>query len=155
MAFKVYKFRDINELDGHLNGAVRAGSGKGSYDVVGKTLIFTEPGSFTVTFTAGSLASGHLSLKDLCSQIVAQSTNTVNAWSQNGVLALRQKVPATSGGIAISSASTALSELGFGGGSAVLGRVYAYADGVSAPVAPFYVDSYSDGSGGLVLIVQE
>lgn len=156
MAFKTRKFASTNLLDLHLNGGVLGGSTKKDfYDVVGKTLVFTKPGNFTVTFTPGTGPGGLLRFSEVHDQIVAQSTQTVLAFAEGGdQLVLRQKVPAVGGGIAIGSASTALAELGFALGKAVVGVVYAYADGVTAPTPPHYVDLTSH-NGFLVLLTQE
>lgn len=154
MAANVYKFPDINALEHHLNGGVRGGPRKDAYDLLGKTLVFTEPTAFTVTFTAGSLPQGLLTFNEMRGQINTQSSNNVLAWSLNGVLALRQRVPAAGGGIAITGASTALVELGFGAGAAVTGLVYAMPDGATAMTAPYYVSSYAAGVDH-ILIVQE
>lgn len=124
---QIYKFKDINEAEYFLNGAVfgseapNKADGAPGWDVVGKTLIFTSPAVVTVTFTAGSGPGGRLLLKDLKTQIEAVAT-TVLVTSLNSRLILIEKTPTS--GVGINKTGTANSVLGFDSQNNTVGKYY-------------------------------
>jgi hypothetical protein len=110
MATKVYKFKDIVELQHFLNGGVVGGRAEVVNSIVDKTLIIN---GTTVTFAAaGQGVNGDsyaLRFKDIRTQIMAQVA-TVDVLLIDGKIAIILKVP---GAVTIDKDGTANTLLGF------------------------------------------
>jgi len=137
---KVRKFQDIDEVEHFLNGGIFGGKdvSAGVRGLVGQTLTFTSPSSFTVTFVAGTtpptLGDTNLLLfKDIASQVWAQSSNAVRAVQlASGRIAFIEASP--SSGIAIAAAAELGKVLlGFSKDKAHTGTVYSFDPGSGVP----------------------
>lgn len=152
MAFKTYKFRDINELELHLNGAIFGGPlAAGINGLEGKTLIFTRPSVGTCTFVAPSNGASH-TLADIKSELEAAIAG-LQVSAKDGKLVLQQATPVAGEGVEITG-GTARTSLGWGGAATLRGRVYSCPDGAAAPTAPYYVNTLMDGAMVVLLAVE-
>lgn len=122
MATKVYKFKDIIELQHFLNGGVVGGPALVVNDIVDKTLII---GATTVTFAvAGEGVGGDKSalyFKDIRTQIMA-AVATVDVLLIDGKIAIILKVP---GALTIDKDGTANRLLGFDTQVDTVSKLYA------------------------------
>lgn len=150
-ATKIYKFPDIVEMQYFLNGAIKCSpfpknhqGPSGFYGLIGKTLIFTSPAAGTVTFSAAAdqadIDPNILQLQDIKAQVQAVMTGVV-VTTVNGRLTFVEATPTS--GVAITSAGTANSILGFDSANATVGKVYAAPGSASPAVAPAWVWAYS------------
>lgn len=133
MATKVYKFKDIVEMQHFLNGGVVGGKATVVNDIVGKTLII---GATTVTFVAaGSGVNGDqraLLFKDIKAQIEA-AVATVTVSLIDGKIAIILNTPAS---LTIDKDGTANPLLGFDSFVDTVTKVYAK-PGTAAPAWEF------------------
>ena len=138
---KLYKFRRIDDVLPFLNGGIIGGSinttqkggtpgslGVGISGLVGTTLVFTSPSSFTVTFSASTNASNPdtsvLLFSDIKAQIEAASGATlrVSLTAEQHII-IAEVTPAS--GVALANASsTAASLLGFDQTINTVGKFY-------------------------------
>lgn len=153
MGYKLYKFRELAEMELHLNGAVFGSDSKKGFPIaVGMALKFLLPAAITVTFTAGAVP-GQLTYIELKTQIEAAAA-LVRVTILGDRIAILEKTPSL--GVQIDSlahGSTANQYLGMDL-AGVTGRVYMYPDGVSAAVPPHYITSYF-AEGHYTLVVKE
>lgn len=133
-AFKVRKFSNVFELETFLNGGIVGGPTLGGVSgIVGTTLTFTSPASFSCTFVAGA-TPGVLTFAEIKAQIETASTATVRVFAvgENGRIGLIET--SVSSGIALAATSSnAKLLLGFPKTVAVVGTVYLYDPTASAP----------------------
>lgn len=169
---KVRKFREIWEVQLFLNGGIIGGSvvaGKGQggnpgnlflgvQGLVGKTLIFSEPASGTVTFSA-STQSGNpdpntLMPSDIKAQIETVMSGVTVSF-QGGVLVIVEATP--DHGVAISKTGTANALLGFDatGGNDTIGLFYPPPSSADPPTAPYWTWAYSTNDNMHVIFTYE
>lgn len=148
--FKTYKFSDIARLQQFLNGGLRTGSDPraGFNGLVGKTLIFTQPTSATVTFTAGAASYDFLTFLEVKAKIEAAVTG-LKVLQDGADLVFIEATP--SNGVTITGGTAA--EL-MGIKPTETSKVFKYPDGVTAAATPHWVSTYYDG-GHHVLITRE
>lgn len=140
-AYKTYKFKDIFELELHLNGGLMGCNiQNGIRDLQGKTVIFTAPAGATCTFGAPSNGAYH-TLQEIKTALEAAIAGLAVA-QKDGKLTLKGSTGVTITG------GTANKLLGFG--AAASAKVY-NAPGGAAPV---FVSSFAD-PGSLYLVVME
>lgn len=136
MAFSSYKARDINELVLWLNGGIQGVDvSKGINGLVGKTLTFTAPAAFSVTFTAVT-GSEYVNGTTLRYQDIKQQIEAANAAIRvtqcGGCIWLVEKSPTN--GVALAAASSAVKALfGFDAEAATSGRVLKQLGSASGP----------------------
>lgn len=125
MALRIREFNTLSEAELFLRGGVRGG--KKLLGLVqnlhGKTLIFNQPASGTVTFdeTAGAAGlGGGLTVKEIRDQIVAVVAAVV-PYYLDGLLNLVESTPTS--GVEIDASGTANPLLGFSSGSDATGVV--------------------------------
>ena len=154
---KFHKFPSLFAAEHHMNGGISAGldlrtsyglpeHGPGFYNLVGKTLIFTQPTPVTVTFVAGSIP-GFLKLAEVLAQIRAAVAGTTVSIPEGGRLHIVETTPTN--GVSITGAGTANSILGFSTGSATTGRVY----GADPTVEPAILNAYESAKEGSHIVV--
>lgn len=152
-AFRIYKFQDLSALGYFLNGGITCGSDPGKYygGIVGKTLIFTQPASHTVTFTTtnSQIDPTGLSFQEVKSQIEAVMTG-IDVLQVKGTVVMIEKT--VSAGVTITNAGTANGVLGVTDGAA--GKVFSYPPGNAIATAPHWVQSYF-ADGYHVLVTRE
>lgn len=102
----------LEEINAFLHGGIIGGTklSTPTYDLDGKTLVFTQPSAATVTFSSGG-AQAPLALTDIIAQINASISGLARAFDTR--LHLEEQSPMN--GVAISGASTAAAILGFSG----------------------------------------
>lgn len=126
MSFSIYKARDIDELVLWLNGGIQGVDiAGGVMGLVGKTLSFTSPEIFTVTFvaTTGDANNSSTTLKylDIKTQIEAASA-LVLVTQSSGRLWISEKTPLH--GVALAAAANVTKAMfGFDSGTIATGRV--------------------------------
>lgn len=149
MALRVYKFRDIVEMELFLRGGLLGGDvSRGVVGLVGKTLTFTAPAG-NVTFVTENRENDMLLLADIKAQTEAAIAN-LTVLSVGGHIAFVHS--STAAGVALSATdSEAKSLLGFRRVGATTGKVY----GVVPGTPPAYLDSYASYDNSHVLVVNE
>lgn len=155
-AFKFYKFPTVDMIGYFLNGGIYCGkeASRGFADIVGKTLIFTQPASHTVTFTAGASSkvdSGYLSFKEVATQITAVMTG-IDVLTVGSEIWLVEKAP--SAGVTVTALGTANPVIGFNTAANTVGKVFKYPDGVTGASTPHWVQTYY-ADGNHVLVTRE
>jgi hypothetical protein len=146
MTIRIYKFRDITEMEHFLNGGILGGPSCPVFDgqpgipgLVGQTLTFTAPAG-AVTFVAGQFGD-YLRFLDIKSQIEAVLT-TLSVVSVNGNVGFVAKN--ASYGVALSgNTEIAKAILGFAYDKAAAGKVY----GADPATAPAMVEAYAANDG--------
>lgn len=123
MATRIYKFKDIAEMQHFLNGGVIGGPCRAAIgDIVGKTLII---GATTVTFVAaGSGVDGDqraLRFKDIRAQIQS-AVATVDVLLLDGRIGIVLKTPAS---LTIDKDGTSNPLLGFNSAADTVTKLYA------------------------------
>jgi len=151
--WKVNKFRELDELNMFLNGAVVGGDvsyfaqtiaqgGGGQRDIpplVGLTFKTKAPGpAGTCTFIAGANPGGKLLFKEIKSQIEGAIAG-VKVRQFEGHLVIVESSPAN--GITIDKTGTANAVLGFDTGNDTIGKVYGTPYGTPTP--PYFGFAYS------------
>lgn len=139
-ANKIYKFKDINEMQYFLNGAIVGKDiGAGVEGLVGKTLTFGAPAG-AVTFVAGTdpVNPYLLRLKDIKAQTEA-SIATLKVISMDGRIAFIEATPTT--GVSLSAGDDNIL-LGFDKAAATVGKLYKPA-GIAGAAAPQWPWAYS------------
>lgn len=152
--WKLWKFRELDEITFFLNGAVLgadlsgngqaiASGGGGTRDIAslaGKTFKTKAPGPVgTVTFVAGTDPGGRLLPKEIKSQIEA-AIATIKVYFLSGRIVIQEATP--SAGTVIDKTGTANTILGFDTAADSPGKVYG-SPYVSPPVVPYFGWSYS------------
>lgn len=134
MALKLKKFRNLEEANLLLNGALYGGKiGGGVDDIVGKTLTFTAPAG-TKTFTQGTQYQGRLSFAEIKTQLETAIAN-LKVSNLDGIIVFSH-----ASGTAVTLASAdepARLLLGLPNNEALSGKVYAGPSGVAPKVASF------------------
>lgn len=132
MALKIRKFRNIEEANLVLNGAVYGGRVDSGVDqLVGKTITFTAPAG-TKTFTQGGQYAGRLSFAEIKSQLEGAIAN-LRVHNIGGFI-----VFAHTSGTAVSLGAvneTGRAPLGLPNNKAVSGTVYAGPAGAAPKVS--------------------
>lgn len=140
-SFMTRKFQEIWEIDLFLNGGLIAGSDVikggegvyGIYNLVGKTLKFTQPSAVTVTFVASvdpnNPDPNRLTYKDIKGQVEA-AIPAVSVQQYARKLVLVEAAPAN--GVTIDKTGTANPLLGFDKNTDTVGTKYGPI-GASAP----------------------
>ncbi len=151
---RVRKFRDITELELFLQGAV-IGKQVGEYipNIVGKTLVFTQPTNTTFTFVAGTdvvkTDSKGLSRKEVKAQLEAGVAGLTVKFLE-GRLVLIQTSPTAGQGVNINGGS-ARDEIGLAENATTTGTVY----NDPAGAAPKVVTIYSGNDTNHILVTSE
>ena len=146
--FKVYKFRDISELESHLQGAIVGGSVvNGFTGLENKTLVFTQPAAATCTFTAGATPGFH-TFAEVVTQLEAAVAGLRVSQKENR-LRLKQDTPTPGNGVIITG-GTARSVLGLSSTATSTGIVYNAPGGAS----PAYVHTYYDGQAHVLVVTE-
>lgn len=155
--WKVRKFREIDELNLFLSGAVMGvdvsyfaqsiqSGGGGTRDLpslVGLTFITKAPGpAGTCTFVKGASPDGRLTAKEIKSQIEAAIVGLTVRFFE-GRLTVVETTPAN--GVTVDHTGTANSILGFDKSVDTAGKLYA-SPYVSPPVAPYFGWAYNDNN---------
>lgn len=138
MAVRIYKFKDIVEMQHFLNGGVVGGQANYVSGIVGKTLKLTLPSAKTVTFTAvGGGVNGDqtaLWFKDIKTQIET-AANDVKVSLIDGKIAI---IEATlSGGVKVDKTGTATANFGFSTQNDTAGKVYNSPPSTTVPAWTF------------------
>lgn len=164
---KYYKFRELDEIDLFLSGAVfgtdlsawgkaiAAGGDtlKPAPALVGLTLIFTEPTAATVTFTAGADTFGRLQFSELKAQIEGAVAGTLVRQFE-GRLVIVESSP--NHGVTITKSGTANQALGFDKTNAdTVGKVYGSPYAATPPTPPYFMMGYSVNDNMHVVITYE
>jgi len=151
---KVYKFKDIDEAELFLNGAVVGGNIRnGVANLVGKKLQFTLPAAVEHTFVTGSGSDPYqLSLADLKSQLEGAVAG-LRVRSFDGRLVFMETAP--SGGVTIIAASVddARALLGFDPAASTVSKVYTPA--IVTPTPPCWTAIAADDKNMHVIYVWE
>lgn len=162
----VRKFRELDELDLFLSGAVIAGDASGWGKAIatggnalnmnpvlaGLTLVFTSPASHTVTFAAGADPAGRLQFSEFKAQVQAVMT-TLNVRQFQGRIVFVESTPTS--GVSISAAGTANTALGIDTAAASTGTVYGSPFAGTPPTAPYFLQAYSTNDNMHVLYTFE
>lgn len=134
MAYKIYKFRDLSELELHLNGGLIAGDIRGGIPgLEGLTLDFTLPSAVTVTFGAPTNGVAH-TLQEIKDTLEGEGgPSGIHVFQKDGKLTLQADA-----GVSITG-GTALAKFG-------IGAAGASAAPYNAPggAAPAIVQVYAD-----------
>lgn len=150
--FKINKFRTTQEVEVFLNGGVTWGANaeKGFGGIVGKTLVFTQPSSTTVTFVAGASDPNgqNLSAFEAFSQIEA-ALSGLSVRLKDGQILIVEKAP--NHGVVITG-GTAMPMMGFSGG--ITGKVYGIIDGVTAPTVPYFVSAHMQNDYHVIITME-
>lgn len=152
MGLKVYKFRDIVEMEAFLRGGLVGGvdvSG-GVVELVGKVLTFTAPAG-AVTFVTASRYNDMLLLKDIKTQVeTALGVGNIKVFSIAGKIAFVH--PTSASAISFSgNDEPAKRLLGFDQNNSATGRAYSEAGGAS----PAFVQAYACADNSHVLVTNE
>lgn len=151
MSFKVYKFRDVIEMEIHLNGGLILGRVPlGPGGLVGGTLVFTAPQAKTLTFAPPNEATYTNPFQYIKEQIEG-AVSGVRVFLKGDHIFLTLETPSVGSGITITG-GTAAGALGVGAGGAK-SRVYAYPHGEDL-AAPHYVNSFALDN-AVTLLVKE
>lgn len=142
-AIRSRKFPTLFEMDIFFKGGLIGGRdvvrGQGGIygvpDLVGKTLIFIQPGATTVTFTAG-VDAHTLNFQEIKLQIET-AINTVRVEVFEGRLVLHEVTPAN--GITLNKTGTSMLLLGFSKDADPTGKLITPSGGA----APSFVQAYS------------
>ena len=151
---KVYKFKDIDEAELFLNGAIFGGDlRKGVQNLVGKKIKFTLPTAVEYTFVAGPGPDPYtLSLASIKSQLEAGVTG-LRVRSFDGRLVLMEVTPA--GGVILIAATSndARAALGFDPAATTTSKVYTPA--IVTPTAPCWTAIAADDKNMHIIYVWE
>ena len=150
MALKVYKFRDIMEMENFLRGGIMGGVNiaGGVVGLVGKLLTFTAPAG-SHTFVTANRYNDMLLLKDIKTQLEAAIAN-LKVYSIGGQIAF-QHTTAASAVVLSANNEPAKSLLGFDQDTAVTGKLY----GVVPGTPPAYINAYMGHDNAHVLVTNE
>lgn len=138
-ALKLLKFRNIEEANAVLNGAVMGGEcpAAGIPELVGKIITFSAPaGTKTFTQPSGNY-QGLLTFKDIKTQLEGAITN-LQVRLINGKLVFKHATAGTAVTLAAVN-ETGRAPLGLPNNEAVNGQVFAGPGGASPKVDQFYV----------------
>jgi hypothetical protein len=153
-ANKVYKFKDIDEAELFLNGAVFGGDLRaGVQNLVGTKLKFTLPAAVEHTFVVGAGADPYtLSLADLKSQLEGAVAG-LRVRSFDGRLALMEITPSLGVTLIAATSNDARAALGFDPAVSTVSKVYTPA--IVTPVAPCWTAIAADDKNMHIVYVWE